>query len=123
MECGKTSIPRVSQKYNTDAFENSECPDGINSLFFSQLCIYNYADVVPAVVNEIQEEDGQVYTQEITTNKEGKIRQNSLKTKHRNFRIGEDKLVGTVSNDHQPICVCGNDAINNPRQGIKASYH
>ena len=38
-------------------------------LLFSQLCIYYYADVVPAVVNEIQDEDGLVYTKEITKNK------------------------------------------------------
>ena len=40
-----------------------EFPDGVNPLLFSQLCIYYYADVVPAVVNEIQDEDGLVYTE------------------------------------------------------------
>ena len=41
--------------------------------YFSQLCIYYYADVVPAVVNEIQDDDGLVYTEEITKNKKGDI--------------------------------------------------
>ena len=40
---------------------------------FSQLCIYYYADKVPAVVNEIETEDCPVYTEVITKNKDGKI--------------------------------------------------
>ena len=66
MELGKTSFPRVPKKYNIDVFEDFEYPDGVNPLLFSQLCIYYYADVVPAVVNEIQDEDGLVYTKETT---------------------------------------------------------
>ena len=31
-----------------------------------QLCIYHYTDVLPAVLNKIQNEDGLVYTKEIT---------------------------------------------------------
>ena len=34
---------------------------------------YYYADVVPAVVNEIQDEDGLVYTKEIIKNKKDNI--------------------------------------------------
>ena len=60
------------EKYNIEVFEDFECPDGVNPLLFSQLCIYYYADVVPAVVNEIQDESGLVYTEEITKNKKGK---------------------------------------------------
>ena len=73
MELGETSVPRVNQKYNIDVFEDFECPDGVNPLLFSQLCIYYYTDVLPAAVNEIQDEDGLVYTDEITKNKKGKI--------------------------------------------------
>ena len=73
MELGKTSIPRVPNKYNINVFKDFECPAGFNPLLFSQLCTYYYADVVPAVVNEIQDEDGLVYTEEITKNKKGKI--------------------------------------------------
>ena len=64
MELGKTSVPRVPQKYNIDVFEGFEYLDGINPLLFSQLCIYYFADVVPIVVNEIHDEDGLVYTKE-----------------------------------------------------------
>ena len=53
------------KKYNIDVFEDFECPDEVNPLLFSQLCIYYYADVVPAVVNEIQGADGLIYTKEI----------------------------------------------------------
>ena len=38
-------------------------------LLFSQLCIYYYVYMVPAVVNEICDEDGLVYTEEVTKNK------------------------------------------------------
>ena len=82
----KTRLPRIVgwnlvklayqeflKKYNINVLEDSECPDGVNPLVFSQLCIYYYADVVPAVVNEIQDEDGLVYTEEITKNKKGNI--------------------------------------------------
>ena len=54
-------------------FENFECPDGVEPLLFSQLCIYYYADKVPSVVHEIEAENGIVYTEAITKNKDGKI--------------------------------------------------
>ena len=73
MELGETSLPRVPQKYNINVFEDFECQDGVNPLLFSQLCIYYYADVVPAVVNEIQDQDGLIYTEEIIKNKKDNI--------------------------------------------------
>ena len=54
-------------------FENFECLEGVEPLLFLQLCICYYADMVPAVINEIQTEDGLVYTEAITKNKDGKI--------------------------------------------------
>ena len=51
----------------------SKCPEGVEPLLYSQLCIYYYADKVPAVVHEIEAEDGLVYTEAITKNKDGKI--------------------------------------------------
>ena len=73
VELGKTSLPRVPQKYIINVFEDFECLDEVNPLLFSQLCMYYYADIVLAVVNEIQDKDGLVYTEEITKNKKGKI--------------------------------------------------
>ena len=69
----KLAYQEFLKKYNIDVFEDFECPDGVNPLLFSQLCIYYYADIVPAEVNEIQDEDELVYTKEITKNKKGKI--------------------------------------------------
>ena len=62
----KLASQEFLKKYNTDVFEDFECPDRVYPLLFSQLCIYYYTDVVPAVMNEIQDEDGLVYTEEIT---------------------------------------------------------
>ena len=100
------------KKSNIDVFEDFECPDGVNPLLFSQLCIYYYADIVPAVVNEIQDEDGLVYTEEITKNKEGKI----IDKKCQDFISGADDLVSTVTigTSNQPICVPGNSTITVP---------
>ena len=69
----KLAYQKFLKKYNIGVFEDFECLDRVNPLLFSQLCIYYYADVVPAVVNEIWDEDGLVYTEEITKNKNGKI--------------------------------------------------
>ena len=69
----KLAYQEFLKKYNIDVFEDFEYPDGINTLQFSQLCIYYYADVVPAVVNEIKDEDGLVYTKEVTKKKKGYI--------------------------------------------------
>ena len=98
------------KKYNIDVFEDSECPDTVNPLLFSQLCIYYYADIVPDVVSKIQDEDALVYTKEITKNRKGKIID---KKQHQNFISGEDGPVGTVTigTDNHPIHVPGNSTI------------
>ena len=69
----KLSYQVFLKKDNIDVFEDFECLDGVNPLLFSQLFIYYYADVVPAVVNKKQDKDGLVYTKEITKNKKGNI--------------------------------------------------
>ena len=69
----KLAYQEFLKKYNIDVFEDFECPDGVNPLLFLQLCIYYYADVVPAVVSEICDEDGLIYTEEVTKNKQGSI--------------------------------------------------
>ena len=69
----KLAYQEFLKKYNINVFEEFEWLDGVNPLLFSQLCMYYYADVVPAVVSEIQDEDGLVYTEEITKNKKGSI--------------------------------------------------
>ena len=59
----KLAYQEFLKKYNINVFEDFECPDGVNPLLFSQLCIYYYADMVPAVVSEIQDKDGLIYTE------------------------------------------------------------
>ena len=65
--------------------------------------------MVPAVVNKICDEDGLVYTEEVTKNKKGNI----IDKKHQNFVSGEDEPAGTVTIgvNKQPICVPGNSTI------------
>ena len=69
----KLAYQEFLKKYNINVFENFECLDRVNPLLFLQLCIYYYADVVPAVVNKICDEDGLVYTGEVTKNKKSNI--------------------------------------------------
>ena len=47
-------------------------PQNVDPLLFSQLCVYDYTDVRPAVVNEVIEGDC-VYTESITTNMDGEV--------------------------------------------------
>ena len=84
-------------------------PRQSQSSIISQLCIFYYADVVPAVVNERQDEDGLIYTEEITKNKKGNI----IDKKHKKFVSNEDKPAGTVTIgvNNQPISVPGNATI------------
>ena len=73
----KLAYQEYLKKNNINAFENFKCPDGVNPLLFSQLCIYYYANVVPAVANEIQEGDGLVYIKETTKTKKEKQLKNT----------------------------------------------
>ena len=67
----RLAYEEFTKKHNPIVFENFECPEGVEPLLFSQLCIYYFADKVPAVVHEIKGEDGLVYTEVVTKNKVG----------------------------------------------------
>ena len=54
-------------------FDNFKYLKDTSLLLFSQLCICCYADIVAAVVDVVQLEDRQIYTEAITKNKDGKI--------------------------------------------------
>ena len=60
------------RKYPVDVFSNFQCPQHVDPLLFSQLCVYYYTDVRPAEVNEVIEGDC-VYTESIVTNLDGKV--------------------------------------------------
>ena len=90
----RLAYDEFTKMHNPIVFENFECLEGVESLLFSQLCIYYYADKMPAVVNEIETGDSLVYTEVITENKDGKII--FKKNTHQNFNIDKDGPVGTV---------------------------
>ena len=49
------------KKYPVEVFNSFQCPQNVDPLLFSQLCVYYYTDVRPAVLNEVIEGDC-VYT-------------------------------------------------------------
>ena len=67
----KLAYAEFINQHGTKVFEHVECL-GVDHLLFSQLCAYYYTNVVPAVVNEIQE-DGVIFIESVDTNDEGKI--------------------------------------------------
>ena len=73
--------------------------------------------MVPAVVNEVQDEDGLVYTEEITKNKKGNV----IDKKHQNFASSEDEPAGTITIgvNNQPIHMPGNSTITVPGKLLK----
>ena len=105
----RLAYEEFTKKHNPIVFENFECLEGVEPLLFSQLCIYYYANKVPAVVNGIETKDGQVYAEAVTKNT--RMTKSSLKN-----NTNTDEPVGKViiGTDHQPICVPGNATITTP---------
>ena len=68
----RLTYEEFTKEHKPIVFENFKCPKGVEPLLFLQLCIYYYADKVPAVINEIQTEDGLVYNEAGANNKDGK---------------------------------------------------
>ena len=60
----------MPEKHNTTVFENFKRLKDANPLPFLQLCIYYYADIIPAIVREVTFEDSQIYTEAITKKQE-----------------------------------------------------
>ena len=108
----KLAYQEFLKKYNIDVFQDFECPDEVNPLLFAQLFIYYYSDVVPAVVNKIQDKKGLIYTKEITKNKKGNV----INKKCQNFVSEEDEPAGTITigSNNQPICVPGHATVTVP---------
>ena len=69
----RLAYEEFTKEHNPIVFENFKCLEGVEPLLFFQLCIYYYADKVPAVINKIQTEDGLVYNEAISKNMNGKI--------------------------------------------------
>ena len=68
----KLAYQEFIKKYPVEVFNSFQCPQNIDPLLFSQLCVYYYMDVRPAVVNEVIEDD-HVCTESITTNLNGEV--------------------------------------------------
>ena len=62
----------VEVEENMDPPEKKDIPVEYPKLLFSQLCVYYYTDVRPAVVNEVIEGHC-VYTESIATNLDGEV--------------------------------------------------
>ena len=45
MEVNMACIWCITPKYHLSVFDNFKCPEKVNSILFSQLCIYFYIDV------------------------------------------------------------------------------
>ena len=66
------SYQEFIKKYPVEVFNRFQCPQNVDPLLFSLLCVYYYRDVRPAVVNEVIEGDC-VYTESIATNMDGEV--------------------------------------------------
>ena len=77
----KLAYWELVKKYPVEVFNSLQCLQNIDPLLFSQLCVYYYTDVRPAVVNEVIEGDC-VCTESITTSLNGEV----VYKKHQNLR-------------------------------------
>ena len=68
----KLAYQEFIKKYPVEVFNSFQCPQNVDPLLFSQLCVYFYTDIWPAVVNEIIKGDC-VYTESIATNLDGDV--------------------------------------------------
>ena len=75
-------------------------------LSLSQLGVIYYAEVVPVVVNEIQEEDSHVYAELVMMNKEGNI-----VLKNTKISLSVKITTVTIGVDHQCISITCNAPI------------
>ena len=62
VEPEKVGASGISKEYLIEVFNRFQCPQNIGQLLFSQLYVYYYTDIRPAVVNEVTESDC-VYTE------------------------------------------------------------
>ena len=72
LEPNKVGISEIHQKYPVEEFNSFQCPQNVDPLLFSQLCVYFYTDIRPVMINEIIDGDC-VYTESIATNMDGEV--------------------------------------------------
>ena len=97
------------KKYGTTGFDSFICPEGVNPLLFSQLCIYHHSNVQKTNTLRATSE---VTFQNIRVNKSPKTDDLSKKKDQLYFkrRNGAIRQV-TVGSKQNPVCIPGNSAL------------
>ena len=100
------------QKYGTTEFDSFMCPEGVNPLLFSQLCIFYYSNIWK---NNTLGATSEVMSQNMECSKSPKTDDLSKKIGQLNFRR-KDGAIGqvTIGSKQNPVCVPGNLAITVP---------
>ena len=68
----KLAYQEFIKKHPVEVYNSFQCPQNVDPLLYSQLCVYYYTDVRPVVVNEVIEGDC-VYIKSIATNLDGEV--------------------------------------------------
>ena len=97
------------KKYGTTGFDSFICPEGVNPLLFSQLCIYHHSKVWKTNTLGATSE---VMSQKIKVNKSPKTddlskKKDQLHFKSKNGAIGQV----TVGSKENPVCVPSSSAL------------
>ena len=105
------------KKYGTTGFDSFICPEGVNPLLFSQLCVFHHSNIQKT--NTLGA-TSQVMSQNIKVSKSPKRddlskKKDRLHFKRRNGAIGQV----TVGSRENPVCVPGNSALTMPGQTSK----
>ena len=105
------------KKYGTTGLHSFICPEGVNPLLFSQLCIYHHSNVWKTNTLGATSE---VMSQNIEISKSPKTDDLSKKKDRLHFKR-KNRVIGqvTVGSRENPVCVPGNSALTVPGQTNK----
>ena len=105
------------KKYGTTGFDSFICPEGVNPLLFSQLCVYHHSNIRK---NNTLGATSEVMSQNISISKSPKTddlskKKDQLYFKRKNGAIGQV----TIGSRENPICIPSNSALTVPGQTSK----
>ena len=102
------------KKYGTTGFDSFICPEGVNPLLFSQLCIYHHSNVwktnTLGATSEVMSQNIEISKSPKTDDLSKKKDQSYFKRK--NGAIGQV----TIGSKQNPVCIPGNSALTVPGQ-------
>ena len=100
------------QKYGTTGFDSFICPEGVNPLLFSQLCVFHHSNVWK---NNTLGATSEVMSQNIKASQSPKTDDLSKKTDQLHFRR-KNGAIGQVTkgSKQNSLCVPGNSALTVP---------